>query len=467
MHGNTDVVGAKFRLLPGIELRTLKYFTERQLAGIKQLDRLSAEQRFSMAVVAKILPFRVNNYVIEELIDWNKVPDDPIFQLTFPQPGMIDAADFNRMADLLRTGSDGEKVRALAGEIRDRLNPHPGGQRALNVPQLDGNRLPGMQHKYRETVLFFPSQGQVCHSYCSFCFRWAQFVGERDLRFAAHETENLHAYLKRDRAVSDILFTGGDPMVMRAGHLARYIEPLLKPEFDHVQTIRIGTKSLTFWPYRYLTDPDSEELLRLFARVVKAGKHLALMVHYNHWRELETPTARAAIRRVRDTGVVLRSQAPLLNHINNDPDVWARMWRTQVKLGIVPYYMFVERDTGAKNYFELPLARTVEIYRKAMRQVSGLGRTARGPVMSAAPGKVVVQGVSMVDGEKVFVLQFLQGRNPEWVQRPFFAKFDANATWLEQLKPAFGAERFFYEEEFERMVNERLDEVRHTDTSLS
>jgi L-lysine 2,3-aminomutase len=64
--------------------------------------------------------------------------------------------------------------------------------------------------------------------------------------------------------------------------------------------------------------------------------------------------AHEAIRRLRDTGVVIRSQGPLLNHINADAEVWAKMWREQVRLGIVPYYMFVERDTGAQHYFELP-----------------------------------------------------------------------------------------------------------------
>ena len=64
-----------------------------------------------------------------------------------------------------------------------------------------------------------------------------------------------------------------------------------------------------------------------------------------------------------------------------------------VKLGIIPYYMFVERDTGAKNYFEVPLAEAYHIYREAMKQVSGLARTARGPSMSAGPGKVEIQGV--------------------------------------------------------------------------
>ena len=66
--------------------------------------------------------------------------------------------------------------------------------------------------------------------------------------------------------------------------------------------------------------------------------------------------------------------------------------------------------------------------------------------MSAVPGKVEVQGVANVQGEKVFVLRFIQARNPDWVQRPFFAKYDPHATWLDQLSPAFGAEKFFFEE---------------------
>lgn len=80
-----------------------------------------------------------------------------------------------------------------------------------------------------------------------------------------------------------------------------------------------------------------------------------------------------------------------------------------------------------------------------MKQVSGIARTARGPSMSATPGKVEIQGVSEINGEKVFVLRFIQGRNPDWVQRPFFAQYDETATWLNQLKPAFGEAKFFFE----------------------
>jgi L-lysine 2,3-aminomutase len=63
-----------------------------------------------------------------------------------------------------------------------RLNPHPAGQLLLNAPRLHGRPLPGLQHKYQETVLFFPRQGQTCHAYCTYCFRWAQFVNEPELK---------------------------------------------------------------------------------------------------------------------------------------------------------------------------------------------------------------------------------------------------------------------------------------------
>ena len=438
-----------------VEPRDFKVFNDRSLERIPALKRLPEAMRFEMRVVASVLPFRVNEYVIEELIDWENVPHDPMFQLTFPQRQMLSPEAFERMADLHRSDADRKTITALARELRSELNPHPAGQMELNRPdEGDGEILEGLQHKYRETVLFFPSQGQTCHSYCTFCFRWAQFVGDKNLRIATTDADQLHGYLRSHPAISDLLVTGGDPMVMKTQHLRAYLEGLLAPGLEHVQTIRIGTKALTFWPYRFVTDADADELLSLLERLVESGRHVAIMAHYNHPHELRTPIAREAVRRLRDTGVEIRAQGPLLRHINDDPRAWADLWREQVRLGVIPYYMFVERDTGARRYFEVPLARAWEIYREAMQQVSGLARTARGPSMSADPGKIEIQGVTEVHGEKVFVLRFIQGRNPDWVQRPFFARYDESATWLDQLRPAFGEAQFFFEEEFEAMKQE-------------
>lgn len=410
-------------------------------------DRLSPDLREAIRVVSTVLPFRTNDYVIRELIDWDRVPDDPMFQLTFVQRGMLEPGDYEEMAVLVRREADRETLARAARRIRSKLNPHPAGQLTHNVPSLNGRRLEGVQHKYRETVLLFPSQGQTCHAYCTFCFRWAQFVGDEDLKFQTPDTEDLRAYLAAHPDVSDVLMTGGDPLIMRTAALRAYLEPLLDPRLEHVQNLRIGTKSVAYWPQRFVTDPDADALLALFERVVASGRHLSIMGHYNHPRELSTPMAQAALRRIRATGAQVRMQSPLIRHVNDDPRIWAELWRTGVKLGAIPYYMFVERDTGPRGYFQLPLVRAWQIFRDAYAQVSGLARSVRGPSMSAFPGKILIDGVAEVAGQTVLCLQLLQARDPAWVRRPFFAQYDADATWIDQLRPAFGDTRFFFEEE--------------------
>ncbi|HID85049.1 MAG TPA: lysine 2,3-aminomutase, partial [Anaerolineales bacterium] len=92
-------------------------------------QRLDPEIREAVEVTARVLPFRSNVYVIEDLIDWDNVPDDPMFQLTFPQPGMLDREDFLAMRVLLRKGASQKEILAKANEIRfNKLNPHPAGQ---------------------------------------------------------------------------------------------------------------------------------------------------------------------------------------------------------------------------------------------------------------------------------------------------------------------------------------------------
>ena len=397
----------------------------------------------------------LNPDVLEELIDWDRIPEDPMYQLLIPQRGMLADGQYTRMADVLRSEAPREEIRRVANEIRYELNPHPAGQLEHNVPIYRGRPMEGVQHKYRETVLFFPSQGQTCHAYCTFCFRWAQFVGMKELKFGEKDATRLHDYLERHPHVTDLLVTGGDPMVMRTKVVERYLKPLLETRLEHVQSIRIGSKALTFWPQRFVTDEDADDLLRLFSSLVDAGKQVAFMAHMDHWRELEPEMTRRAVRRLQEAGVVIRSQAPLLRHVNDDAETWSTMWRNQVRLGIIPYYMFVERDTGARAYFEVPLHRAQQIYRDALQDVSGLARTVRGPSMSAGPGKIEVLGTTKVAGQKAFALRFIQARNPDWVGRPFFAKYDESATWLNHLQPLEGESRFFFEDEYEKLCRAR------------
>ncbi|MEH1766866.1 MAG: hypothetical protein V7L27_27945 [Nostoc sp.] len=436
--------------------KKIELYEIKDIERLPQLQKLSTADRLAMKAVAQVLPFRVNNYVVEELIDWEKIPDDPIFRLTFPQKEMLAPESLDKVIWHLQNSTP-EELRQVVNTMRSQLNPHPAGQ-AHNIPTLDGKPVPGIQHKYPETVLIFPTAGQTCHAYCTFCFRWPQFVKMDGMKFATRESGFFQEYLRQHQEVTDVLITGGDPMTMKAKHLALYIEPLLNSGFEHIQTIRIGTKSVAYWPYRFVTDEDADDVLRLFEKVISSGKHLSIMAHYDHPTEIKTEIAQTAIQRIRSTGAQIRTQGPLMRGINDCPQIWIKMWQEQVRLGCIPYYMFMERDTGAKHYFELPIIRAWEIYQTAIQKVSGLARTARGPVMSALPGKIAVDGVTEIYGEKVFVLSFLQGRDPDWCKRPFFARYDEKATWLTDLVPAMGEKEFFYENKLKEILKTQIRE---------
>jgi KamA family protein len=426
---------------------------------IPQIQSLENKHIEAIEVVGSVLPFKTNNYVIDNLIDWSKVPNDPIFTLTFPQKEMLIPDHYMKIERLVKKGVDKSEIKKTADEIRLELNPHPAGQIEYNVPTLNDVKLFGTQHKYRETVLFFPSQGQTCHAYCTFCFRWPQFVGLNELKFASKESEMLVQYVSEHLEVTDVLFTGGDPLIMKTKVLETYIRTLLDAKLGHLRNIRIGTKALGFWPYRFLTDDDSDQLLKLFEDINRAGKHLAIMSHFSHPVELETEAVKNAIKRILGTGAVIRTQSPVLRHINDSSKIWAEMLRRQVALGCIPYYMFVARNTGAQHYFSIPLVEAWHIFRGAYQSVSGICRTLRGPSMSCLPGKVQILGVTEINGAKTLACRMIQGRNSEWAARPFFADYDPEALWYTDLKPAFGEKKFFFQDELDKILERKEVEI--------
>lgn len=420
----------------------LKVYTLNNFKSIPQMEDMPTDIIRDIEIVGSVLPFKSNSYVVDELIDWNAKDKDPMFTLTFPRREMLKPEHYDQMRTLFEAGATKEEIKEQALKIREELNPHPAGQRDKNIPTINGEKIEGMQHKYVQTALFFPREGQTCHAYCTFCFRWAQFIGDKDLKFAQKDAKLLADYLRSQPNLTDVLFTGGDPMVMPAKFFRTYIEEIL--DIPHIKNIRIGSKSLTFWPYRYLTDKDAEEMLDVL-KLISSKKNLAFMAHFNHPAELKTEAMQHATKKIQEAGAVIRTQSPLLKNINDDPMVWKTMWEKQVDLQMIPYYMFVARDTGAQHYYAVELERAHEIFYKAYSQVSGIARTVRGPSMSAEPGKVQILGTMEINGEKYFSLSFIQGRNPEWVGKPFLAQYNPKAIWLNDLKPAF-SEKFIFED---------------------
>lgn len=203
-------------------------YTRRNLDALLARFNLDPGLAHEARVVSHVLPFRVSAYVAEELIDWDDPAHDPIYRLTFPRRGMLEAEAYDRLEAAVETPAGAGDVAAMAAEIQAGLNPHPAGQVEMNVPMHNGRPLDGVQHKHRDTLLHFPAEGQTCHAYCTYCFRWPQFVPGQP-RFATPAPDDVAAYLRAHPEVTDVLITGGDPLVMRTSVLAKHLEPFLAP----------------------------------------------------------------------------------------------------------------------------------------------------------------------------------------------------------------------------------------------
>jgi KamA family protein len=417
-------------------------YNSKNFREIEYMRYLPEDVKKEIDIVSRVIPFKTNNYVVDYVIDWENYKDDPIYILNFPNKEMLTKSQYNRLLKVLNDSGSNGAVNQVIYDIRMEMNPHPA-QQMTNVPTLNGEELKGLQHKYKDIVLFFPSQGQTCHAHCTFCFRWPQFVKELDLKFSMREIEKVIAYIRQEESINEILFTGGDPMVMDPATLSKYIEALIDAKIPNLQNIRFGTKSLSYWPFTFIPryNEEGQQMLDILKRISDSGLHLSIMAHFNHPNELETAVIQEAISNVRQTGAEIRTQAPVLNHINNNSNAWARMWKKQVQLGMIPYYMFIERETGPYEYFSVSLAEVYQMYQNAIRETGSFSKTVTGPVMSAAKGKVQIMGVvdNPLDGNKYFMMQYVRHRDYRKTFRPFFMEFDPEATWVDQLNevPSF------------------------------
>lgn len=136
-----------------------KPYTSRSIRETQYWHKLTPQLQEAMDVVARVMPFRTNDYVLGTLIDWDNIPDDPIFRMTFPHRDMLLPEEYDALKRLIEAG-DPSAIKRRIESIWLRMNPHPAGQLTHNGVSLDGKILEGIQHKYRETVLFFPVPGR-------------------------------------------------------------------------------------------------------------------------------------------------------------------------------------------------------------------------------------------------------------------------------------------------------------------
>ena len=360
--------------------KPIKYLTK-----LAQIPQLSEAEKSDLEKVNEQFVFRTNDYY-QSLIDWND-PDDPIRRIVMPDIQELD--DWGQL-----DASNEEKY----------------------------TKVKGLEHKYTSTALLLVNE--VCAAYCRFCFRKRLFMDEND-EVTKDISEGLK-YIRKHKEITNVLLTGGDPMIMSTSKL----EPIIKQirEIDHVKIIRIGTKIPAFNPHKIVNDPSLHEMIKTYST---DEKKIYIMAHFNHPREL-TEIAVKGLNMLMQSGAIVVNQTPLIKGVNDDPDVLAELFNRLSFIGVPPYYVFLCRPTLGNEPFAIPVEDGYEIFEKARNKCSGLAKRAR-LVMSHETGKVEMVGMS--DGQVFF--KYNRSANVENDGKLLVFESNPDAYWFDDYEEAF------------------------------
>jgi len=390
-------------------------------------------------------------------IDWGNFEEDAVFQLVFPQPGMINPETVSAYKE---AKDDAEREKIVLAYL-EKTNPHDGKQ-MLNRSSFcnedeEIETLEGSQHKYPQCFLLFDKTTQSCFAYCSYCFRHAQVRGDEDM-FIQNDLNQVHNYLRQHKEITDLLITGGDAGMMPYNRINDYLSPLMEdPELMHIRTIRIASRALSYQP-EIILNSSYDKSLELFRKVIDHGIQVIWMGHFSTPKELMNIVTIAAVRRLRKNGINIKSQSPIMNHIslfkddNGKVDIdksaqnWIDLAHILMMLGVGFHSMYCARPTGEHHYFTAPLAEINKIFSKIFRSLPSIGRPSRYITMTSSAGKTSMLGTAQVNGRKAFVLKFNEARNMEWMDEVYLAEYDEKENTIEKLKP-FDGGKYFYEKE--------------------
>jgi len=359
----------------------------RYVKDVDQVQNIPEAQREALRRVSEVYVFRANDYYLD-LIDWSD-PADPIKQLIIPREE----------------------------ELNDWGQLDASNEASVTVEH-------GVQHKYPDTVLLLCNE--VCGAYCRYCFRKRLFMNDNEE--VTKDISRGLEYIRQHPEVSNVLLTGGDPLIMSTRRLAEIFAAIR--EIEHVRIIRIGSKMPAFDPFRILNDEALREAIRTHST---PERRIYLMAHFDHPRELTEP-ALAGLAKYLECGAIAVNQCPLIKGINDDPDVLAEMWRTLSHVGVPPYYLFQGRPTAGNEPYEVPIVRGWKIFNDAVTRESGLAGRVR-YAMSHETGKIEILAL---DRENMY-FRYHRSKDPRNRGRFFVCKRNDDAFWLDQLEPAEGS----------------------------
>jgi len=342
------------------------------------LEQLSKQAQSELKKVTDKFAFRCNDYYLS-LIDWTD-PDDPIRRIVIPS----------------------------VEELEEWGRLDPSNEKAYTI-------MPGLEHKYGSVTVFLVTN--ECDGICRYCFRKRVFMTDRE---CLRDWEAAYQYVSGHREITDVLLTGGDALMLATEKLGEVLARLR--EIEHVQIIRLGTRILSYNPYRIIDDP---QLLELVGEYSTDEKKIYVMTHFVHPREL-TEVAVRAVCLLQKAGAVIANQMPLIRGVNDNPETLAELLGRLSFIGAAPYYIFQCRPALGNEAYTVPIEKGYEIIEQAKARVSGLAKRAHF-VMSHSTGKMEIIGKT----EKLVYLKYHRAANDQDSGRFLVLKSNPNACWLD------------------------------------
>ena len=251
--------------------------------------------------------------------------------------------------------------------------------------------VPGLTHRYPDRVLFLITD--MCSMYCRHCTR-RRFTGTKDDHMDVTRIDKAIDYISKHEEINDVLLSGGDALLVSDERLEYIIKKLR--EIDHVQVIRIGTRTPVVMPQRI-----TNELVDM----LKKYHPIWLNTHFNHAAEI-TMESKQAIDRLVNAGIPVGNQSVLLRGVNDCVKTMRDLVKGLIAIRVRPYYIYQCDLSVGIEHFRTSVSKGIEIIEGLRGHVSGIavptfvvdapGGGGKIPVMpnyviSQAPGKIVLR----------------------------------------------------------------------------
>ncbi|MEZ4743297.1 MAG: KamA family radical SAM protein [Bdellovibrionota bacterium] len=255
---------------------------------------------------------------------------------------------------LIALGKDKAAIRRQALPSQLELSDHLGQQDPLD--EVGHSPVKEVVHLYPDRVAFCVAQ--LCPVYCRYCFRKRR-DSEKGLHFNRNIIKNGIDYISSNKAIKDVLITGGDPFIASDQAIEGLLQQL--SAIEHVEVVRFGTRTPVTLPYR---------VTKTLANILAKYHPVWLNTHFNSAEEI-TVEASLAISNLVDAGIPVGNQAVLLKGVNDSDEKMKELCLALVKNRVRPYYVFHPHMVEGTKHLRVPVSKGLSIMKSLRGNISG------------------------------------------------------------------------------------------------